>query len=250
MDVGRCHVPARRDWWVHLSLPGPSSAFFAPLLLWKWIAPRKMEKSWPGKKKKACLNNTTEAYLFHLKGEVWGHPPVLPQWHFPTWHSVTFPVKYCWYSCRGIKSMSKRDTSIKAPSLPLHPPPPSLLPSLSLSPSLHHQHSSSLLSARQTQAYMHYLLSAVDLHLQVLEEVVFNLEGLPKILSPRIYGRQTRRLCEWRQLMVLFLSRNSKIKTAVRLQHTCRREQNGLIQVSYTAGWKNIHLYEPTACRS
>lgn len=133
MDVGRCHVPARRDWWVHLSLPGLSSAFFAPLLPWKWIAPRKMEKSWPGKKKKACLYNTTEAYLFHLKGEVWGHPPVLPQWHFPTWHSVTFPVKYCWYSCRGIKSMSKRDTSIKAPSLPLHPPPPpSLLPSLSL----------------------------------------------------------------------------------------------------------------------
>lgn len=250
MDVGRCHVPARHDWWVHLSLPGPSSAFFAPLLLWKWIAPRKMEKSWPGKKKKPAFTIPQRHIYFILKGRFEVTLQSFPSDIFRLdilWH---FQLNIADIPAEELKACLKGTPALK---LPLFLSILLLLPHsflLSLSPSLHHQHSSSLLSARQTQAYMHYLLSAVDLHLQVLEEVVFNLEGLPKILSPRIYGRQTRWLCEWRQLMVLFLSRNSKIKTAVRLQHTCRREQNGLIQVSYTAGWKNIHLYEPTACRS
>lgn len=136
--------------------------------------------------KKTCLYNTTEAYLFHLKGEVWGHPPVLPQWHFPTWHSVTFPVKYCWYSCRGIKSMSKRDTSIKALSLPLYLPP-SLPPSLSLSVS---SSWNTLVpsSSRSNTAYMHYLLSAVDLHLQVLEEVFLIQRDYQKFYHPEYTG--------------------------------------------------------------
>lgn len=141
---------------------------FAPLLLWKWIAFVKWRnhilKEKKGENKRAFTIPLRHIY-FILKGDVWGHPPVLPQWHFPTWHSVTFPVKYCWYSCRGIKSMSKRETDIKAVSLPFYLPP-SLHRSVSLSqtfgfPPLH----------AATQAYTRYLLSVVDSHLQVLEEV-------------------------------------------------------------------------------
>lgn len=100
----------------------------------KWCPGKKMEGE---KGDRISLNNTTVSYLFHLKGEVWGHPPVLPHWHFPTWHSVTFPVKYCWYSCLGIKSMSKRDTGIKALT-------PSLLPRYApLAPSSSHAHTAS-----------------------------------------------------------------------------------------------------------
>lgn len=185
--------------------PWPVFCLFAPLLLWKWIAPVKWRNH---ALKKTHPYNTTEAYLFHLKGEVWGHPPVLPQWHFPTWHSVTFPVKYCWYSCSGIKSMSKRDTSIKALSLPLYLPPPlSLPPSISVSspwtlcfPPLH----------AATQAYMHYLLSAVDLHLQVLEEVFLIQKDYQKFYHPE-YAGDRHKVCDWKKLMMLFWAKIQRL---------------------------------------
>lgn len=183
--------------------PWPVFCLFAPALLWKWIASVKWRNH---ALKKTCLYNTTEAYLFHLKGEVWGHPPVLPQWHFPTWHSVTFPVKYCWYSCRGIKSMSKRDTSIKALSLP-H----SLLLSLSL-PLCLFITNTLFPSSSCSNTGLHALPTKCGwLASPGIRRSLFNPKGLPKILSPRIYRRQTQSV--WLETAYdAILSKNSKIK--------------------------------------
>ena len=82
--------------------------------------------------------------------------------------------------------MSKRDTGIKALSLPLYLPA-----SLSLYP----QHPVSLLSVQQHRLTLHHLISVVDLHLQVLEEV-FNPKGLSKILSSGIYETDTKCVTE------------------------------------------------------
>ncbi len=72
--------------------------------------------------------------------------------------------------------MSKRDTSIKALSLSLFPR--SFLLSLSVS-------SSRTLPLRAaTPTYMHYLLSVVDLHLQVLEEVILIQKDYQKFYHP------------------------------------------------------------------
>lgn len=166
--------------------PWPVFCLFAPLLLWKWIAPVKWRNH---ALKKTHPYNTTEAYLFHLKGEVWGHPPVLPQWHFPTWHSVTFPVKYCWYSCSGIKSMSKRDTSIKALSLPLYLPPPPLTPSFHL---CLFTLNTLFPSSSCSNTGLHALPTKCGwLASPGIRRSLFNPKGLPKILSPRICRRQT-----------------------------------------------------------
>lgn len=187
--------------------PWPVFCLFAPLLLWKWIAPLKWRNHVV---KKICLYNTIEAYLFHLKGEVWGHPPVLPQWHFPTWHSVTFPVKYCWYPCREIKSMSKRDTGIKALSLPLY-----LLPSLPPLFSLHlclFVLNTLFPSSSCSNTGLHALPAKCgELASPGITRSLFNPKGLPKILSPRIYTTQTQTV-ELHKAYDAILSKNLKMK--------------------------------------
>lgn len=201
VDVRLFCVPAHHDWWVHLSLPGLSFCLFAPLLLWKWIASVKWRNH---ALKKTCLYNTTEAYLFHLKGEVWGHPPVFPRWHFPTWHSVTFPVKYCWYSCRGIKSMSKRDTSTKALSLPLYLP-------RSLAPLCLFIPNTPFPSSSCGNTGLHALPTKCGWLASPGIRSLFNPKGLPKVLSPRIHKRQTQSV--WvKKAYDAILSKNSKIK--------------------------------------
>lgn len=180
---------------------------FRPTVATKMNSPRKMGKSCC--EKKICLYNTTEAYLFHLKGEVWGHPPVLPQWHFPTWHSVTFPVKYCWYSCRGIKSMSKRDTSIKALSLPFYLLPS--LPPLSIS-----VYSSWTLffspSSSCSNTGLHALPTKCGwLASPGITRSLFNPKGLPKILSPRIYRTQTQ-TGGWQKAYDVILSKIQRLR--------------------------------------
>lgn len=218
VDVRLFCVPAHHDWWVHLSLPGLSFCLFAPLLLWKWIASVKWRNH---ALKKTCLYNTTEAYLFHLKGEVWGHPPVLPRWHFPTWHSVTFPVKYCWYSCRGIKRCLKGTPALK------------LFLSLSIF-LVHSLHSvSSSLTLRfpplhaATRAYMHYLLSVVDLHLQVLEVFLIQRD-YQKFYHPE-YIRDRHKVCEWRKLMMLFWAKIQRLRCSKMPRGTCATGKNSLM---------------------
>lgn len=157
--------------------PWPVVSRLSPMPLWKWIVHLKWGRgggfdSCLGKKN--CLYNTAEAYLYRLIGEVWGHPPVLPQWHFLTWHFVTFHVKYCWYSCRGIKRMAKRDTGINVPCSPS---------------SIFHPHSLCLLSLFIPPSSYH----GTGLHARVSKcgwlavpgiRRCFNPSGLPKILSP------------------------------------------------------------------
>lgn len=102
--------------------------------------------------------------------------------------------------------MSKREPSIKA--LPLYHPP--LPPSSSVSSS---QNVLPLLFVQQHQLYTCYLLSAVDLHLQVLEEVVFNPGRITqKILIVRKI-RDRHKVCDWKKTAYdAILGKNSKIK--------------------------------------
>lgn len=88
--------------------------------------------------------------------------------------------------------MSKRDTSTKALSLPLYLPP-SLAPlslCVSSSPTLRFPplHAAA-------QAYMHYLLSVVDLHLQVLEKVFLIQKDYQKFYHPG-YIRDRHKVCD------------------------------------------------------
>lgn len=212
------------DEFIHLSLA--CLLPFLPSVVVKMNSPFKLEKkkkSCP-RKKTTCLYNTTEAYLYHLKGEVWGHPPVPPQWHFLTWHSVTFPVKYCWYSCRGIKSMSKRDTSIKALSLPLYlplssPPLCLLIPSSS--------HCNTGLHALPTKCG--WLASPG------IRRCFFNPNGLPKILWPIIHWRQTQSVRPGKSLWCYFGEKLLRLSCSnMSRKQTCRGDNMASTSVLHT----------------
>lgn len=201
VDVGRSCVPFRYDWWVHLSLPSLSSAFFTPLLLWKWIAPVKWRNH--ALKKKTVFTIPQRHIYFILKGrfEVTLHS-------FPSdifqldilWH---FQLNIADIPAEELKACLKGTSALKALSLSLST---LLLHSFLLSPSLslHHEHSSSSCS----NTNLHALPSKCGwLASSGIRGSHFNPKGLPKILSPRIYSSV------WlKSAYDAILSRNSKIK--------------------------------------
>lgn len=181
--------------------PWPVFCLFAPLLLWKWIAPVKWRNH---ALKKPVFTIPQRHIYFILKGKFEVTLQSFPSDIFCLdilWH---FQLNIADIPAEELKACLKGTPALKL-SLSILLPHSFLLLSLSVSssrtlPPLH----------AATQAYMHYLLRVVDLHLQVLGEV-FNPKGLPKILSPGIYRRQTQSV--WLETAYdAILSKNSKFK--------------------------------------
>lgn len=78
-----------------------------------------------------------------------------------------------------------------------------------------------------TRAYMHYLLSVVDLHLQVLEVFLIQRD-YQKFYHPE-YIRDRHKVCEWRKLMMLFWAKIQRLRCSKMPRGTCATGKNSLM---------------------
>lgn len=174
---------------------------FRPSVAMKMNRPSKMGKSWPGKKKKPAFTIPQRHIYFILKGRF----EVTLQ-SFP---SDIFQLDILWHFQLNIADIPAEE--LKAclkgtPALKLF-----LSLSLFFLPSLCVCSSQTFCFPRvraATQAYIHYLLSVVDLHLQVLEEVFLIQKDYQKFYHLE-YVRQTQNV--WlKKAYGAILSENSK----------------------------------------
>lgn len=183
--------------------PWPVFCLFAPLLLWKWIAPRKMEKSCPGKK--TVFTIPQRHIYFILKGRfevtLQSFPSDIFQldilWHFQL-NIADIPAEELKACLKGTPALKHSLARSLSPSLSS-----SLTPSFPLPPCLSITHTL-FPSSSCSNAGLHALPTKCG---RVASH--FNPNGLPK--SPRIYRRQTQSV--WLETAYdAILSKNAKIE--------------------------------------
>lgn len=178
--------------------PCLSFCLLAPLLLWKWIASAKWRNHALKKWKKLSTIPQRHIY-FILKGRF--------EVTLQSFLCDIFGLDILWHFQLNIADIPAEELKARlkgSPALKLFPS--IILPSLSSALSVHPKHSVPLLYVQQHESHTHYLLSVVDLYLQVLEEVVLIRTDYQKFLSCGKYETDTK--CDWKekkkQLMVLF----------------------------------------------
>ena len=163
---------------------------------------KKLNKSCPWKKQKPVFTIPQRHIYIILKGRFEVTPQSFPTdifWLDILWH---FQLNIADIPAVELKACLKRDTSIKALSLPaslspsLTPPPPPPPPSSLHLPAPSSSHSNTGLHALPTKCG--WLASPG------IRGGLFNPGGLPKILSPIIHRRQTQSAWLGGKLMGLF----------------------------------------------
>lgn len=176
-----------------------------------------MEKSCATKKEKPAFTIPLRHIYFILKGRFEVTLQSFPSDIFQLdilWH---FQLNIADIPAEELKACLKWRPTLKAVSLSLCLPP-SLFCTVSLSqmfsfPPLH----------AVTQGYTHYLLSVVDLHLQVLKEFFLIQRDYQKFYHVENI-RDRYKVSDWRKLMVLFLEQNFKDLDAVAWQEAVIQE--------------------------